>query len=122
MASILPEGVPGVVVEEEEALLFSATVSVSPFVVGGAAKGRSLGGSIIFLSAASSPSARLSVVGAAEAEAIATMLPEDEDIGTLFSSSKGDVMENMPENPGFGSESCFDSGICCSFVKSGDCG
>ena len=86
--------------------------------MGGAAKGRSLGGSIIFLSAASSPSARLSVVGAAEAEAIATMLPEDEDIGTLFSSSKGDVMENMPENPGFGSESCFDSGICCSFVKS----
>ena len=82
--------------------------------------GRSLGGSWVFLPMASSPSsasARSSVVGAAEAEVIATMLPEDEDIGTLFSSN-GEVMEKMPENPGFGSESCFDRGGCWSLLKS----
>ena len=48
-----------------------------------------------------------SAVGAVEADrAIATMLPEDEEIGTLF-SSKGEVMEKMPENPGFS-----DAGTC----------
>ena len=69
---------------------------------------------------ASSPSARFSVVvGAAEEELIiATMLPEEEDMGTLFSSSNGEVMEKMLEKPGFGSESCFERGGLGSLLKS----
>ena len=62
-------------------------------------------------SSPSSASSRSSAVGASEVEVvIATMLPDDEDIGTWFVYSNGEVMEKMPENPGFGSESCFDRG------------